>query len=127
MQYEDLTGCLWTEEQDDEGYVYYVNANTLVSCQTLFHVSKSNTHEECQSVARQCDASDALSYSPKNDNALPIVHPGYFVQFVTPLMGTLFSGCLTKTPSQGGDIDLWRVFFNNSLLFYARKNQGYTQ
>lgn len=33
MQFEDSTGCLWTEEQDDDGYVYYVNANTMVRCQ----------------------------------------------------------------------------------------------
>lgn len=31
MQYEDSTGCLWTEEQDADGYVYYVNTNTMVS------------------------------------------------------------------------------------------------
>lgn len=31
MQFEDSTGCLWTEEQDAEGYVYYVNGSTMVS------------------------------------------------------------------------------------------------
>lgn len=31
MQFEDSTGGLWVEEQDAEGYVYYVNSNTLAS------------------------------------------------------------------------------------------------
>lgn len=31
MQYEDSEGYLWTEEQDDDGYVYFVNANTMAS------------------------------------------------------------------------------------------------
>ncbi|CAM9311861.1 unnamed protein product [Pylaiella littoralis] len=29
MQYEDSTGFLWIEEQDDDGFVYYVNTNTM--------------------------------------------------------------------------------------------------
>lgn len=41
MQYEDSTGCLWTEEEDAEGYVYYVNANTMVSIPASMYTTSS--------------------------------------------------------------------------------------
>lgn len=50
MQYEDSTGCLWTEEQDADGYVYYVNANTMVS-EHLAANSKSAPFKSGSNVA----------------------------------------------------------------------------
>lgn len=30
MQYEDLSGCLWTQHEDDDGFVYFFNESTQV-------------------------------------------------------------------------------------------------
>lgn len=31
MQYEDSAGCLWTEHDGEDGYVYYFNTQTKAS------------------------------------------------------------------------------------------------
>ena len=55
MQYEDPSGCLWTEEQDEDGYVYYVNTNTMVSAPA--HSKNSDVKRLCCLL---CSHSDSL-------------------------------------------------------------------
>lgn len=58
MQYEDSKGCLWTEEEDAEGYVYYVNANTLVSSLESMHAPNSNLEIQTFGVERKAACED---------------------------------------------------------------------
>ncbi|CAM9196713.1 unnamed protein product [Ectocarpus sp. 12 AP-2014] len=65
MQYEDSKGDLWTEEQDDDGYVYFVNANTMAS-DTAWELPPSAREMEAPYAA---DASASSALVPLQDSS----------------------------------------------------------
>ncbi|CAM9553764.1 unnamed protein product [Ectocarpus sp. 13 AM-2016] len=65
MQYEDSKGHLWSEEQDDDGYVYFVNANTMAR-ETAWELPPSAREMEAPYAA---DASTSSALVPLQDSS----------------------------------------------------------